>query len=469
MPLIIPSNSISGEFEVANSLRFDQASNDYLNITLGTATNDKIWTFSCWVKRSTDSANQQHMFFGSGGNADNNWFQIQFNASNQIQLSGYSTAWLKTNRLFRDQSAWYHVVVQADSTQATASDRLKLYVNGTQETSFGTDNRSSITQNQTWGINKAVGHSVGSENPGSYMDGYMCEVVFIDGSTLAPTSFGEFDEDTGIWKPISVSGLTFGTNGFYLDFESSGSLGNDVSGNGNNFTVNNLTSIDQTTDTPTNNYATANSLDNNSNSTYSNGNTTIATGASEYAHTSTTLGVSSGKYYCEVKYISGVGGARIGIAGKTATSSTDGLNGGNYEIYYENNGNLDVEGTLTSSWGSTYTTGDIIGIGLDLDNNKIYFSKNGTWQNSADPSAGTGGETISSASSTTAGVYFFSISDNTSSGVLTVSYNFGNGYFGTTAVSSAENPDDGIGIFEHTPPTGYKALCTKSINAQEYD
>jgi hypothetical protein len=462
MPLILPSNSISaGGYEVDNSLRFNSGSSDYLERTPASDGNRKKWTWSAWIKRS--KLGSEEFVFYSRESADNDtrfYFESDtFRFQNTVSNSTNTRLW--TNRVFRDVSAWYHIVISYDSTVTTPdTNSIQMFVNGQKETSFSATIYPS--QNQDTFVNDNSLHTIGRRSDGAskYFNGYMSEIVLIDGQALEPTSFGEFDEDTGIWKPIDVSGLTFGTNGFYLDFESSGSLGNDVSGNGNNFTVNNLTSIDQTTDTPTNNYATANSLDNNSNSTYSNGNTTIATGASEYAHTSTTLGVSSGKYYCEVKYISGVGGARIGVAGKTATSSTDGLNGGNYEIYYENNGNLDVEGTLTSSWGSTYTTGDIIGIGLDLDNNKIYFSKNGTWQNSADPSAGTGGETISSASSTTAGVYFFSISDNTSSGVLTVSYNFGNPPF---TISSGNSDGNGYGNFEYSVPSEYYALNTKNL------
>jgi len=439
----------------------------YLPLTGQTPTNNKIFTFSAWLKRSALGYNTI-MSWEDTSNSSNN-FRIAFRSDDVLQILDYASATVmdyKTTQVFRDTSAFYNIVVAVDTTNATANDRTKLWVNGESVSSFGTQTTYSLNDS-TQGQQSGYDCVIGSINSSYYFNGSMAHIHFIDGTVYDASAFGETDATTGIWKPKTAPSVTYGTNGFFLKFENSGAFGTDSSGNSNTFTVNGT--MTQTIDTPSNVFATANALDNNSNSTYSNGNTTVATGASEYAHTSTTLGASSGKYYCEVKYISGAGGARIGVAGKTATSSTDGLNGGNYEIYYENNGNLDVEGTLTSSWGSTYTTGDIIGIGLDLDNNKIYFSKNGTWQNSADPSAGTGGETISSASSTTAGVYFFSISDNTSSGVLTVSYNFGNGYFGTTAVSSAENPDDGIGIFEHTPPTGYKALCTKSINAQEYD
>jgi len=440
----------------------------YLNKTFASSGNRKTFTISTWFKRSGIGTQQEILSSNNGGSDE---IALRLTSTNELRFYNYQTSGLnfdlQTNQVLRDTSAWYHVVLAVDTTQATSSNRIKIYLNGEQITSFSSETYPNQNIDLNWNMNNS--HNIGYReiNTSEYFDGSLAHFHNIDGTAYDADTFGETDATTGIWKPKTAPSVTYGTNGFFLKFENSGAFGTDSSGNANNFTVNGT--MTQTIDTPSNVFATANALDNNSNSTYSNGNTTIATGASEYAHTSTTLGVSSGKYYCEAKYISGAGGARIGVAGKTATSSTDGLNGGNYEIYYENNGNLDVEGTLTSSWGSTYTTGDIIGIGLDLDNNKIYFSKNGTWQNSADPSAGTGGETISSASSTTAGVYFFSISDNTSSGVLTVSYNFGNGLFGTTAVSSAQNPDDGIGIFEFSPPTGYKSLCTKSINSQEYD
>jgi len=478
LPTIATGNvgsALAGEFEVANSLRFDQASNDYLNITLGTATNNKIWTFSCWVKRSTDSANQQHMFFGSGGSGNDNWFQIQFNASNQIQLSGYSTAWLKTNRLFRDQSAWYHVVVQADSTQATASDRLKLYVNGTQETSFGTDNRSSITQNQTWGINKAVGHSVGSENPGSYMDGYMCEVVFIDGSTLAPTSFGEFDEDTGIWKPIDVSGLTFGTNGFYLDFENSGSLGNDKSGNGNNFTVNNLTSIDQTTDTCTNNFATM-STPTWFDGTISNGGLTITTNQTSYRYQPSSIGVNSGKWYWEIKLTTRDEYALMGItdAPSPINVGTDWILGSgayDYSVVYNtaggdgnkyNNAGESPTNTPGAFMGG-FAEGDIIMFALDCDNNTLKIGTNDLWSNGSGSTNQTFSNTtpisITAPSSTNTGFYFPAVGDY--GGAISVfDLNFGSPPF---TISSGNSDGNGYGNFEYSVPSGYYALNTKNL------
>ena len=429
-----------------------------LTLTGQTPTNNKIFTFSAWLKRSALGYNTI-MSWEDTSNSSNN-FRIAFRSDDVLQILDYASATVmdyKTTQVFRDTSAFYNIVVAVDTTNATANDRTKLWVNGESVSSFGTQTTYSLNDS-TQGQQSGYDCVIGSINSSYYFNGSMAHIHFIDGTVYDASAFGETDATTGIWKPKTAPSVTYGTNGFFLKFENSGAFGTDSSGNSYTFTVNGT--MTQTIDTPSNVFATANALDNNSNSTYSNGNTTVATGASEYAHTSTTLGASSGKYYCEVKYISGAGGARIGVAGKTATSSTDGLNGGNYEIYYENNGNLDVEGTLTSSWGSTYTTGDIIGIGLDLDNNKIYFSKNGTWQNSADPSAGTGGETISSASSTTAGVYFFSISDNTSSGVLTVSYNFGNPPF---TISSGNSDGNGYGNFEYSVPSEYYALNTKNL------
>jgi hypothetical protein len=277
MPLIIPANSITGGYEVDNSLRFDGASSDYLSRTFGASGNTKTFTFSFWVKKcelatNPDTMSDAQMLFG-GQQSGYPAFQCLFLHTNDtifikdaqgatdIQLS------IKTEMQFRDPSAWYHIVFAVDTTQATESDRAKLYVNGVLQTALDGENASGGArdtplyppQNTDLQFNSNEAHYI-NKYATNYEDMYMAEFVFIDGQQLDATSFGEFDADTGIWKPIDVSGLTFGTNGLYLDFENSGSLGADVSGNGNNFTVNNLTSIDQTTDTPTNNFATINPL-----------------------------------------------------------------------------------------------------------------------------------------------------------------------------------------------------------------
>ena len=319
MPLILGTNSIKDTgYDVANSLRFDGASSSYLNRTFGASGNKKTFTFSFWVKKcelatAPDTMTDAQMLFG-GQQISYPAFQCLFlhtndtifikdaQASNNIQLS------IKTEMQFRDPLAWYHIVFAVDTTQATDSNRAKLYVNGVLQTALdgenagggASDNPLYPPQNTDLQFNGNEAHYI-NKYVTNYEDMYMAEFVFVDGQQLDATSFGEFDADTGIWKPIDVSGLTFGTNGLYLDFENSGSLGADVSGNGNNFTVNNLTSIDQSTDTPTNNFATLNALFPQSNQTLSEGNLKATNSTGTYNFRPATIGVSSGKWYAEYK------------------------------------------------------------------------------------------------------------------------------------------------------------------------
>jgi hypothetical protein len=437
-------------------------------------TNDKKWTLSAWFKFSKP-ASGGHMYFASGGGSNDNWTQVRAN-SQAFSISGYSTEWLRTSAKLRDTNAWYHIVIAADSTQGTASNRLKIYING-EEASYGTDNRSSISQNQTWGWNKgSVVHNIGGENASGYGDFVMAHCHNVDGTVYTPTTFGETDATTGIWKPKTAPTVNYGNNGWFLKFDNSANMGLDSSGQGNNLTTGGT--IIQTKDTPTNVFAKW-----NYNSNYfagfpmSNVNTTATSQASgAYTYVRSTLGFSKGKYYWEVKASAKSGGSDwfiIGISSKEATSATAEL--GNYENDYGYRGDTGKVryNNAEVTFGNTYGVGDIIGVAVDYDNGKIYFSKNGTWQNSGDPTSGsTGTGAISIVTPPVAdnatGFYFPAICffDGTHTG--TFQGNFGDGYFGTTAVSSAQNPDDGIGIFEYDVPAGYRALCTKSLNAQEY-
>ena len=453
----------AGGYEVANSLRFNDGSSDHLTRTPASAGNRKTFTFSGWCKFSntTTSLTLFHAEIWS----TTPWGLIQRQSDNTIRVRFYDGANdynLITNRLFRDTSAWYHVVVAVDTTQATASDRVKFYINGVQETSFAT--ATYPTQNYDTAFNQSsVEHQIGEEaGLGRYFDGYMSEVCWIDGQQLDPTSFGEFDEDTGIWKPIDVSGLTFGTNGFYLNFENSGALGQDDSGNGNNFTVNNLTSIDQTTDTPTNNANTHNSLIKDL-PTLSEGNLNVTSRVSSTWETATgTIGVSQGKWYCEYKVITKSTALMFGVISMTEVNAVangkhigdTGLNslgyGYNHQGTKYNNGNY-------SSYGDTFTTEDIIGIAMDLDNHKLYFSKNGTWQNSGDPESGATG-TGSAYDLSTGYDYTFGASVN--NGSDEAGGNFGNPAF---TISSGNSDGNGYGNFEYSVPSGYYALNTKNL------
>jgi hypothetical protein len=452
MPLIIPSNSISdGGYVVDNSLRFDDGSSDYLDRTGGTATDGKKFTYSAWFKRGNLGSGKE-LFCIYADNTNRLFLRNNGDTFELNLLGGFGS----TTREFRDPSAWYHFVIACDSTQATASDRGKWYLNGELIMT------GSISLNQVFPHGQSTPNFIignGEYNNTIYSnhwDGYQSEVCFIDGQQLAPSDFGEFDEDSGIWKPIDVSGLTFGTNGFYLDFENSGSLGADVSGNGNNFTVNNLTSIDQTTDTPTNNFATMNPLAiTNAGNTFSEGNLKITTTSGASSYNQATIGVSTGKWFWEVKYVSDTDGsgnyARIGIA-DIDPPNTGGLGETEGIAYEAINGKYKIRGSATT-YGDTYAPGDIIGVALNLDDNELIFYKNGTAQNS--------GTAIDISSYTPKTGFWhpaFNYDDGSNSGVFEI--NFGSPSF---AISSGNSDGNGYGNFEYSVPSGYYALNTKNL------
>ena len=445
LPTIATGNvgsALAGEFEVANSLRFNDGSTDYLNKTLSSSpTNRRKFTFSTWVKRS-ELGDYQTLIGANVGSGLRDTIRFNNNDVIHIFFNEVSGASLITNQVFRDPSSWYNIIMAVDTTQATASNRIKLYVNGEQVTSFSTSNYPS--QNYDTSMNYSVDHNIGKDFLYSELfDGYMAETVFIDGQQLDPTSFGEFDSDTNIWKPIDVSGLTFGTNGFYLDFENSSSLGADVSGNGNNFTVNNLTSIDQTTDTCTNNFITWSPLTpRSSDITLSQGNCDVTMGGTSRGIFAT-IGVSSGKWYYESKWVSG-SFFQTGIVATDKMNDNDDVYGGKTGAFmYKQDGNIRSGGSTLASV-SSLSTGDIVGVYLDLDNSKLYFAKNGTIQNS-----GTGID-ISAYSEYTFGCA-------PTSAVL--SGNFGNPTF---SISSGNTDPEGYGNFEYSTNDGGSASFDSS-------
>jgi len=475
MPLILPSNSISaGGYDVANSLRFDDGSSDYLSRTPASASGRRTFTFSFWIKRGVISSVQTPF---SAGNSSTEQI-MRFESGDTFYILDYQGAVkieIRTSRVFRDPSAWYHIVVAVDTTQATASNRVKIYVNGVQETSFGTETYPAQDTDLMWNSN--VLHAIGRKESGDneYLDGYLAEVVNIDGSQLDPTSFGEFDEATGIWKPIDVSELTFGTNGFYLDFENSGSLGADVSGNGNNFTVNNLTSIDQTTDTPTNNFATMNPLAiyPTSTFTFSQGNLEFATSSSTRGYWVSTIAVSSGKWYWEYKATNNQARTCVGIAGAPTKGNNDPESGthDNVTVYLTINGQVSINsGGSTDSFYNTATSSNniIIGCALDLDSspNTIAFSIDGEWvtgsgTKSTDFSSATKINSFTNVASTVNGVYHFIAGDDGGDQDIDGQANFGNPPF---TISSGNSDGNGYGNFEYSVPSGYYALNTKNLS-----
>jgi len=480
MPLILPGNVASATaavgYDVANSCRFNDGDTAYMHKTMGTPTNVDIFTWSAWVKRGVSTDATMHLFsFEEDGN--NREF-ILINASDTFEyktkVSGTETKFV-TNARFRDPTAWYHFVVAVDTTQSTDTNRIKIYVNGVQETSFSTG--TYIAQNTDTVLNlsgskPAVGANWDGSTPESHFDGYMAEVCFIDGTQYAASDFGEFDSDSPtIWKPKDVSGLTFGTNGFYLDFEASDNLGNDANG-GTDLTEVNLAAADQATDTPTNNFCTMNTLDNEYvDATFSEGNNqvVIASGIKSYA--TATMGVSAGKWYWEVELGASDGNDQsYGIADRVSTSANNDVYGVDYpaNYVYETQGRfVESETTNTDDAPDTYTSGDVMSFALDLDNDKIYYAKNGTWQDSGDPTSGatgTGAQDIKgTADADTSGFYFPVCSSETTARGATWQFNFG----GCSAftVSSANADGNGYGAFEYAVPSGYLALCSKNLGS----
>jgi len=463
LPTIATGNvgsALAGEYEVANSLRFDDGSSDYLNRTQGTPTNADKFTLSVWVKRCGLTTSDYH-YIASFDGGSNPREHIRFNDTTDqltwyFRDSGGTATSLTTNRLFRDVSAWYHIVCSYDSTQSTSSNRQKIYVNGVQETSFSSS--GYVAQNTDSNLNTNSNNikigALGVSSPSAgFFDGYMAEYVFIDGQALDPTSFGEFSEDENIWRPIDVSGLTFGTNGFYLDFENSGSLGADVSGNGNNFTVNNLTSIDQSTDTCTNNFATLNSLVKAPSSiTFSEGNLK-AVHPGSWTGVPATIGVQSGKWYWECKITTGnSANAFTGICVEDINFNDSTVYDETGMITYFANGRKTVDGTETASFFSSLSTGDIVGVALDLDSGTrtVTFTKNGSASGSA-----------VNLTSNFDNKFIFPVGiGNSSSATANWEFNFGSPPYSESGGNSDGN---GYGNFSASVPSGHFALNTKNL------
>ena len=469
MPLILPGNVASataGAYSIANSCRFN-GSDESLKLTFGSPTDIDTWTFSCWYKRAKPG-NEAIVFTGRL-NATNEMI-LKFHSDDTGVFYDYQSG-MKTNKItnavYRDPAAWFHFHFIYNSGNATAEDRARIYINGVRVTSFATN--VNPDQNQDAKINTANEHYIGSVDPaaGSYfLDGYLAEIVFVDGTAVEPTDLGEFDSDSPtIWKPKDISsGITWGNNGFWLDFEDSSALGNDVSGNNNDLTAVNLAAVDQCTDTPTNNFCTMNLLDNfYASYTFSEGNCKIDGTASPTTYRTGTMGVASGKWYWEVNITAAPASnaSRIGFTSVVSTSTTHIL-GSDIYGWAQNGNNGNIEGqasqsgsAASTSYGNSHTTDDIIGIALNLEDDEVKFYKNGTVENS-----GTAFQ-INKANAPN-GFFFPAIGEASTSNSITAIANFGNPAW---ALSSAVNDENGYGNFEYSVPSGFLALCTKNLGS----
>ena len=441
----------------------------YLTRT-ATANNNSVgkWTFSAWIKRNALNTESNIISFYSSGASRS---ALRFDSDDKLrfyEVTSNSTIVTKlTNRLFRDSGAWYHIMLAVDKT--LGSPETEIYVNGVQETSFATDD--GYTQNEAGNFNQAIPIYINAEQPGTGVgDCVMSHVHFIDGTKYGPTTFGSFDSTTGIWKINTSPSVTYGTNGFFI-LKDSNSV-TDQSGNSNNFTVGAGTLL-TTQDNPSNNFPTLNRMLSATPPT-SNGCLTITKTNSGYKPGLATFGAFAGKYYAEFKLETASGYTNFGVVNAfksvfVGTGSgidyigddTDGVayQPGSSGLYYNN--------STISGYGSA-AQGDIIGIALDIDNGYVYWSKNGTFLNSGVPtsgSTGTGGYALSNlANSNGDNYYVIGVSVAGTGGTRTISCNYGQGFFGTTAVASAGTNASGHGVFEYDVPTGYTALCTKGLN-----
>ena len=436
--------------------------NSYLSHSQS-AGNRTNWTLSAWVKRSELGTAQYIMANYSGSN----YCYLQINPDNKMRFLDYSSGNncnKITTRVFRDTSSWYHVVIAIDTTDSTAEDRFKLYINGVRETAFDTSANFSSSFNTNMNVS---GHTsvfgVNQEGNASYWSGYMSHVALVDGATLAPTVFGETDSTSGIWKFKSPSGVTWGTNGVHLKFENSAALGTDSSGQSNTYTVNG--NLKQALDTPSNVYCTMNPLSTTQNFNLSNGNNTFGAAADNKYITGNLGGDSeaaSTGYYFEYKVnANNLGnsgeGFRVGVKSVENIFASDndwyGLQETASDLIYEKtNGSSTTDTNIGSA-----SNGDVVMIAWGKGG-KIWMGVNGVWVDSGNPSSGSGEQY-----SGLTGVYAPFIMCSLTNGMNGSSMNFGNGFFGTTAITSAGSNGNGS-LFEYDVPSGFYALNTKNIN-----
>ena len=467
---ILAGASSAGGYTIDQSLRFNRGDQSYLNWTPGSAGDARQMTVSLWVKGPSETGGGVML---EANGTDWDWWGVTGNvygtsATMRMYLQGGIMCDLITRRLFRDPTNWYHMVLSIDTDQAVSADRIKMYINGVQINEWST--YTMISQNTNiYNFNAAVNQRIQSSDAGSALE-YMAEYYFIDGQQLPASDFAETDELTGEWKPKKFEG-TYGSNGYYLKFENSAAFGNDSSGNDNDFTPVSLSAHDQMTDTPTNNFCTWNPINGNQSSMSEGMMAAVGDTGSSYARgPNGTFGVMTGKWYWE-EYITAKGtnswvGAVPASRGRPDETDNEYIDG---SIWYRSTGVKVLgsgSGSTSTAYGDTYDTADIIGVALDLDNDAIYFHKNGTWQNSGVPTSG--------ASRTNAAFTDFSGGEDSplghfitgfcGYGSAAVSANFGqDGTFAGVKTAQGNADSSGKGDFYYSVPSGYNSLCIDNL------
>jgi len=438
----------------------------YLSRTLSSPNVNKF-TVSLWVKGISLSGDDYLFALADGGHH----VHVRRDGSMQLQSQLYNGAvqigQLISSAVYRDPASWYHVVYRQDIENSTANQRDRLYVNG-EEITYGTQTNPSST-NAGAGMSFNIFKTTSYSGTGDNFTGYMTDLNYFDGYSYGPDSFGETDSTTGEWKPkVDFTGVTYGTNGFRCQFGNAAALGTDTSGNTNTLTVNNAGTGAQTVDTASNNFCTMNPLANRyPNSTFTLGNLAVAMGASQSTFNTGTFGVSSGKWYFEMKPTalgSGTDNCLVGIVSRSDSTGTSDYLGEPTSVIYRNNGQYKKD-SGNATYGASWGTSDIVMVAVDCDNNNIYFGTNNQW---ADGSGNNDESSPTSAIAFTStmisdGIVFPTFGDlSTNSPEPAGQFNFGNPPF---TISSGNADADGLGNFEYAPPSGYYALCTKNINS----
>ena len=433
----------------------------YLHRTPSGAGDLRKWTFATWIKRGVLSVEEAIItWFGSGSE----YTQLRWQGADTINFaqhdgSGY-TGRLNTNAVFKDPGAWYHLVCVWDTDNAAAGDRMRLYINGVEETSFSTDTNPALNLDSY--ANSTNQLTIGSKGAANYFTGSMAHTHFCDGQAYAASDFGEFDATSGIWIAKTGPSVTYGNNGFFLKY-ASGAEGTDSSGNGNDMTVSGT--MTQTKDTPQDNFCTLSPLARSfgTTPTLSNGNTTTTTADSWVA---STVPIHSGKWYWEVKVPSAGVECVTGVLQANASTYEGnnwiGLGVAGVYAFAAISGNKITDGTSTS-YDSAISQNDIMMFAMDAEAGSLYVGVNGTWLQSSNPVTSTSPMT-SSMDTDALWVPFTTISST--GGTCINNFNFGNGYFGTTLISSPEADDAGLGAFAYDVPAGYYSLCTNNLGDQ---
>ena len=466
---ILPASGIGDEstgfypVTIDQSLRFQSA---HLARTPSSASNQKTWTFSCWFKIGNTGAN--HTLWSAGATGTPRLALYLSSGGQLITDIAGTGSYDESVARFRDTTNWYHLVWAFDTTQATGSNRSRMYINGTEITLTKT---RTFSQDTNYAFNGTVKHTTGglSNSTGTFASNlYLAEVNFVDGTQLTPTSFGE--TKNGVWIPKAISGLTYSTNGFRLTFADSSSIGDDTSGNTNDFSTTALASTDVMLDSPTNNFCVMNPLQKGAYIDISEGNLKVAgNSATNSAVALGTFAQTSGKWYFEVRQ-GAVSSEFIGVMVKQVSFENSLIDGSSVAqthgkgVVIRYNGNVrGISGELQSVSAFTYTATNIIGIAFDMDNGAVYFAKNNTWLNSGDPTSG---------SSKTGSFLNFTVDDTRIATPALDSYtggaviaNFGaDSSFAGNATAQGNSDENGQGDFYYTPPSGYLALCSSNLS-----